>query len=293
MPNQADSTVARPQPGPVTQGTVFCCAVAEDYPGCAAHGLIITARCDAANDKIQTYNYIPIVSLNDWLHRDGRIILSSRLMAETIGGLKAVLKEGGYSVSILETETPRSVLCTLFPSSNAVPKAVKVQRAHFDELCARHELAASGILSAPPNAVCLQIAKVAPGLKDSLLKELAHQRLTGYYFLNRVDPDGEDFGYVALLREIQTMPRRVAHALAEGLDSARFAEMCSAEPELRGRLCIARDDLAMPVGLLRSPNLEHLMQSFALLFSRIGIDDPDPSYVAGLWMRQRSVAEVP
>jgi hypothetical protein len=212
-------------------------------------------------------------------------------MSDTLGGLKGVLNECGYSVSILETETPRSVLATLFPPSKTAPKAAK-QRARFNDLCARHELAASGILSAPSDAVCLQIAKVAPKLKDGLLSELAHQRLAGYYFLNRVEPDGEDCGYVALLREIQAMPRLVARAVAEGLDNGRFGEMCKAEPELRGRLCIAQDDPAMPVGLLRSPNLEHLMQSFSLLFSRIGIDDPDPSYVAGLWARQRSVVEV-
>jgi hypothetical protein len=45
----------------------------------------------------------------------------------------------------------------------------------------------------------------------------------------------------------------------------------------------------MPLGLLRSPNLEHLMQSFALFFGRIGIADIPPKYVAQLWARQPSI----
>jgi hypothetical protein len=59
------------------------------------------------------------------------------------------------------------------------------------------------------------------------------------------------------------------------------------------RLYVLRslDDLAMPISIVTSPNIEHFMQSFALLFSRIGIDAPDPSYVAQLWTRQPSVTE--
>ncbi|ARK80125.1 hypothetical protein BOC40_06590 [Burkholderia pseudomallei] len=35
------------------------------------------------------------------------------------------------------------------------------------------------------------------------------------------------------------------------------------------------DDYALPVAKLASPWIEHLMQNFALLFSRIGVRDND------------------
>jgi hypothetical protein len=59
--------IAYPQRGAMTQGTIFSCAVAEDYRACTTRGLIITARCDVANDKVRTYNYLPVVPFSDWI----------------------------------------------------------------------------------------------------------------------------------------------------------------------------------------------------------------------------------
>lgn len=56
-----------------TQGTVFSCAYAEDYTDTSVYGLVITARCDAAQDKAPIFSYIPVVSLPDWVLCDGRI----------------------------------------------------------------------------------------------------------------------------------------------------------------------------------------------------------------------------
>jgi hypothetical protein len=212
-------------------------------------------------------------------------------MAETFGGLRRALTDAGFAASILETEEPRAILATLFQPDNTIPKLAKA-RDRFAELCGRYELALSGLLSAPSDAVCLRIAKVAPRMRDVLLTELVHQRLTAYYFLDRVGPDRMDTGHVALLREVQALPRILARAITRGLDAQQFVDMCGSQPGLRERLCLAPDELAMPIGLLCSPNLEHFMQSFSLLFSRIGIADPDPSYVDALWARQLSVTEV-
>jgi hypothetical protein len=276
-----------PSSGLMTQGTIFSCAVAEDYSSSTTHGLVITARCDASNDKVRVFNYLPIVSLDDWLRRDGRIIVSQRLMKETVSKMKSALSEAGYSASILETETPTSILDALFPPGGHAQKA----RARFEDLCARYETAAAGTSGDAPNGICLQVAKIAPKLKDSMISELVHQQLAGHYFLSQIEPNGNDAGYVVLLREIQTLPRSVAHAVSNSLERARFDEMCAADPRLSGRLRIGLQDLAMPVGVLRSPNVEHLMQSFSLLFSRIGIVNPDPEYIDALWLRQPSVAE--
>jgi hypothetical protein len=279
------SALVSPRFGPLTQGTIFSCAVAEDYAECRTYGFIITARCDVAHDKARTYNYVPIVNLNDWLHRDGRILLGERLRSETVGKLKDALKEAGFSPSILETEPPRSVLTTLFPLTGASSKAAKV-RIRFDELCRRYELAVRSIESDPSMRTCIVLANSAPKLRDKMIEELTSHRLVGYYFLDQIEPDGDDMGYVALLREVQLMPRLLAHAIGAGLDVRLFSQMCDADPAMRGRLRIPTGDLAMPIAVVASPNVEHFIQSFSLLFGRVGIDNIELSYVATLWGRQ-------
>jgi hypothetical protein len=266
------------------QGTIFSGAVAEDYADCETHGIVLTARCDVEQDKARTYNYVPIVTLRDWRHRDGRILLAERLMSETVGKLRDALLAGGYSSSILETEHPRSVLNTLFPMAQT-PKMAK-PRNDFDALCGRYELSALALDSDPADRVCDSVATIAPKLRARLIDELTSHRLAGYYFVDRLDPQSNDIGYVALLREVQLIPRKLAHAIGTGLDASTFARMCDDDPSLKGRLRIAPKDLAMPVGILQSPNVEHFMQSFSLLFGRIGIADIDRSYIEKLWARQ-------
>jgi hypothetical protein len=38
----------------------------------------------------------------------------------------------------------------------------------------------------------------------------------------------------------------------------------------------------MPISCIRSPEIEHLMQQFTHLFGRIGIEDPDSTYIDAL-----------
>lgn len=252
------------------------------------HGIVITARCDAEQDKVRIYNYLPVVPLDDWLARDGKVVLAERLLADTLGRMKNELRESGFSPSILETENPESILKVLFFGGDK-----KTDKAHvrFEQLCVNYGIAISGLTSKPSHAVCMQLASAAPYSKDTVIRDLVHQRLAGYYFFDQIEPGGDDRGHVALLREIRLMPRRVAFGIMDGINEKQFEELSASEPRSQTSLAVKSDDLAMPVGIISSPNLEHLMQTFAMMFGRIGLPDPDPSYVSALWERQRGLME--
>ena len=226
--------------------------------------------------------------LRDWLARDGKLLLSERLMAETLGQMKNVLTENNYSISILETEKPERILETLFPPGDK--KAEKV-RARFARLCQNHALAAHGLQSSADQSLCTLLASAGPRQKDTLIKELVHQRLAGYYFLTQIEPQGDDGGYVVLLREIRVISRQIAQCITEGIDAKQHAAISAGQPRPHTGIHVADGELAIPVGMVSSPHLEHLMQSFALLFGRIGLPDPDPDYVSALWERQQSTPE--
>src|SRR6476659_5449527 len=100
QPNTSVDSIVYPPTSQFTQGSLFTCAVAEEYEGCAVYGLIITARCDVEQGKVRAYNYLPVVSLRDWLGRDGKLILAERLMADINGRLRNTLRESGYSTGI-------------------------------------------------------------------------------------------------------------------------------------------------------------------------------------------------
>jgi len=283
-------TVNAPSRGLLTQGTIFSGARAESYVGCDVHGLVITARCDIANDKVHSYNYLPVVRLTDWIQRDGRTILAERLQAEALGSLRIVLRECGHSPSILETEGLERIGQVLFESEKPDKKLAKLQQ-RFVENAERYGLATRAVASDPDQRLCNVVVSKCPHLKDGLVKELVTYRLNGFHFLKRIEPHGTDLGFVVLLREIQVLPRTVGLAIATGFGHFEFEEMCKTDASLRTRLDVPKDALAMPVGALISPYVEHLMQAFATLFGRIGIADHESSYVRDLWDRQPSVKE--
>ena len=282
------TSIVYPLTAQLTQGSTFAGGVAEEYGGCSTYGLIITARCDIEQDKVRTYNYLPIVLLRDWLARDGKLILAERLMADTMGQMKTLLKENNYSGNILEAETPERILEILFPGGDS--KAQKTQE-RFRQFCRQHELANAGLSNTPSQAICVRLASTAPRLKDSILNDLVHQKLAGYYFLDQIEPNGDDSGHVVLLREICLLPKQLARRIIEGVDAKQYSALCTAEPRFRTSLYVGPGGFSMPLGLVSSPLIEHIMQSFAMLFGRIGLSDPDPAYLAGLWERQRSALE--
>ena len=283
------AAVRLPKQGEMTQGTIFSGAVAENYGGCDVAGLVITARCDAANDKVRSYNYIPLVSLSDWLQFDGRLIIAERLQSDSLGKLNNALKQAGFSTSILEVKTPQDILRGLFPEE-ATDKKQKQLRASFATACDDYGFAADGFLADDGHTFCLEAIKRNPGLKSSLMNELVNQKLAGYYFLDRIEPGGPDSGFVALIREIQNIPRLLAREIESGLTIEDYALLSQQDTSLASRLRLSAG-VALPVGLLTSPHIEHLMQVFSTLFGRIGIPDPAPQYIASLWSRQAGFKE--
>jgi len=279
-----NAAVAYPKKGPMTQGTIFTCAVAGDYVACPVHGLILTARCDIAQDKVRVHNYLPVVSLDDWLHRDGRIVLAQRVRSDAAGTMRDVLQKSGFTPAILDVEHPRKVLATLFTDSSD-----KNLRQRFERACARFELAEQCVSSAPGERLCLALGQEVPKLREALLSELAQNVLNGFYFLRSIDPNDAEFGHVILIREIQSIPRQLAHAVASGLEHDLYRNMCQSDSHMQDKLVMAPGDIAYPVGRVTSPHLEHILQTFAFLFSRIGLPDPDKNYIAGLWGSQPTV----
>lgn len=285
------SAVSLPRHGGMTQGTIFSCAIAENYSGCEVAGLVITARCDVANDKVRSYNYIPVVKLTDWLQFDGRLIIAERIHAEALGKMRSTLKQGGFSASILEVKTPREVLLGIF-SEDSTEKKMKALRAGFSTACDDYEFALSGLSNEDKDQnFCQEAARRNPNLKTYLIGDLVNQKLAGYYFLEQIEPNGNDNGFVALVREVQNIPRLLAKAIEAGLAIRDYEILCDRDRSLTSRLQMMPVEFALPVGLLTSPYIEHFMQGFSNMFGRIGVPDPDPRYISTLWSRQLGLEE--
>jgi len=89
-------------PGEFVQGTIFTCGLSDSYPDVPALGMLITARCDTAQDKADVYNYIPIVPVEAWIGKDGLELVAKRALANGLGGMKSALSDADMAQSIVD-----------------------------------------------------------------------------------------------------------------------------------------------------------------------------------------------
>lgn len=261
--------IEKPVYGRLTQGTIFTGAHAEEYVGKPTWGLCITARCDMAHQgKANVFNYLPIVTVDDWLTIDGARLLADRLYSEIRSSAANLLKSAKKSISVLDSYDPNFIADNLLPGDVNFKKAA-------DKLETISRIRA---LTPPSSSDVATLANINSKCAERLMKELWSQQLSGYYYLKGVGESEHccDTGYVILLREVHHLPYAASEQIANGLLVDATNKL--AHPFIKN--CVF--DFACPTGLVASPWIEHVMQQFSLLFSRIGLPDPNPSHLAAL-----------
>lgn len=266
-----------PREGEFTQGTVFSCAYAEDYSDASVYGLVITARCDAAQDKTPIFSYIPVVSLHHWILCDGANIAMDRLQADCQGVLRKALRDVALSESLLETKTLEEIYESHFKVRES-DKAWQVRcgkiRSVMDTSAKTQRLRSLRDMREERRLYLIEHSVVV----DGVVKDLSGNRLAGFYLLRDMPSlNGDEANYVALLREIHHIPTQLTRKIVVGLAKEAWSER--GNDAVRCPRFVAADDLSAPVAKLKSPWIEHVMQNFTMLFARIGVADNDFSAV--------------
>ncbi|WP_157225836.1 hypothetical protein [Pseudomonas sp. 313] len=181
----------------------FSCAYAESYENIATYGLVITARCDAAQNKAPIYNFVPVVRLTDWILRDGAEIILQREMQDLLNRKKSILRQANISESLLDSKTTDEILQLQLIPMAAVDKKIAVKAKEYKEFSNR-EVRIKKALDLWDNEILTEEIKLSRKTLDQVIQELASNRLVGHYLLREMpslynDKNGD---YVALLREI-------------------------------------------------------------------------------------------
>ena len=266
-----------PKKGQFTQGTVFTCGYAENYPSQIVHGLVITARCDAAQQKVPIYSFIPVVSLRDWIFKDGADITLKRVIDDAENTLGNILEDVNLSLSLLRTTPTEEIVEKLLRPLVAQDRKIetKIKKFQAAETIIRQ---AEKALADGRKELIHEALKQAPKFLDRVVKDLSGNKIMGHYLLRDMPTlTDEECNHVALLREVHHIPNSIAQRIVSGISKIEWSN------DLAGLTCCpvfrAEDDFCMPVGRLHSPWIEHLMQSWSLLFTRIGVADIDATTV--------------
>lgn len=266
-------------PGEFVQGTIFTCGLSASYPNVPVLGLLITARCDTAQDKTEVYNYIPLIPVEAWIEKEGLELVAKRAMASELGSIKKALTEAGMAHSIINFVDYDTILTELEAGSSKQEKAIAKRFSQATVAFRR----ASAILDKSDRTLgeALTFLDANDGLYKSLVRELMTNTLAEFHYLERSDIGEETRGYVALMREIRFISAALGKRIAVGLDAEEFNSLRETLfPSLNHIRFSAKHDFAMPLSCVSSPFIELIMQRFANLFSRIGVADISKDRIA-------------
>jgi hypothetical protein len=256
----------------ICQGLIFSCAQAEEYAGTDVFGFIVTARCDITHDKVHIYNYIPIVSLDDWLKIDGTRIILEQTKKNALNNVTNIFKNLRLSPDLLTSVESERIIAMIEDkhSSKTNKKTIDKLKLEFRKIkeIDNYDIALSRSVS--------NLSNLANSAIEDVLKRLFNHNLPGYYFLDDIEHDGKHTGYVLLLREVRMIPAEIMKIVTQGVD------------EEEAKIRFGQDvtyfkfseswNYVYPVGKLSSPETEHVLQCFSLLFTRIGVEDINRSY---------------
>jgi hypothetical protein len=251
-----------PKSNHLQQGSIFNCLRVPRYESCSCSGLVLTARCDLEHCKQSVISFLPIVSIDDWLERDFCRLLADRLQKSIRTEIHEKLCQAGITAELVEIYTLEQVIeRELVGKARTAAQELAAQLASID--CA---------LKTPGHKYSDIVGLVGKKTKvaERLLEDLVQQRLPEYYYLNDVDVSrNSDEGYVVLLRGMVSLPTENFAPICEGIET----DQIRARKDINSWLDPDADAICLITGVLRTPDIEHLTQTFAQLFVRIGLED--------------------
>lgn len=253
----------------MTQGSVVSELRSVKYNDCHCYGIIISARCDIANKKIQKIYYLEAVDLESWLFsKIGFELLIKSEINSINDSLRKICKDNELDWDTLKNfdidEFEKVVNQEIAKKNkNKVLEKYKLYKKYSNPCISIKER--KEILSSKVTTVTNIISDIANGKNT----HLAYIPKSG--FNNPIDN-----GLIVDLQELDYLNPKTAIDLTNCLIDSQNTELEQKEKEYYNTKFILDDSpgYSIIVGEIISPWIEYLMQRFSNMFTRIGVDSP-------------------
>lgn len=277
----------------INQGTIIRGFRSAKYPEVCCYAIVISARCDLANDKISKIYYLTGVDLRQWLSTYHGFHIAYK---ESISALKSGLSQKFTSDHIqlsvdelLKFSPSDAVLAieetykkTYFPTHKDGEEKVIGIRSDFELLCQvfNPQLPAEkriGFIHKFNQGFVNKKNKTNPAVK--FLNEIFKGTTYHYQFIPECayrETAENTTGILVDLQEICILSLEDAKQIVEGNPGIDFECLDPSDPRterlLKEYWLTCEDDYVSLQETIKSPWCELLLQRFALDFIRVGVD---------------------
>lgn len=221
------------------------------------HAVIITARCDIANKKYSHFVLLPIYSLSEWFCAFGEDMMYKKMYSSMVTAFNNNMNKLGMPKDCYKIYDKKDIIEAL---SDKLTKEL------------------SDILSFLYDKKIDYDQKSNKKSKETLIGDIVKNKNQGFYFIECLERGCKQEGYVVDLRSPFLIPSEVAFLISNGIDNIIYGK----NKDLSNYLFFKDDDLIYSSSTLNSPYIEHLMQSFSQVFTRIGLDDLSEEYIENI-----------
>ena len=253
----------------ITQGSVICNARSSKYPEIECHAIIITARCDLAQEKTDKVFYLIGIPFTKWIYSDSGF---HNVIAGTVSNLLDSLKQliTPYELCLddlfaFSEEDMCKVIEATIPNTNVKSK--------FFEKFKKYKHLTSCDLSFNDKKTIIQEYKNDITKYVSTISNGANSH---YILLPKsvFDSCGDDYGIIVDLQELDYLQFSWIDPLVNGkfdVKESSVSEEDKASYDSKFHIN-SGSGYAMPYCEIASPWIEYVMQHFSNLFIRIGVD---------------------
>ncbi len=265
----------------IDQGTIFYGLRSSKYPEIPCYAIIISARCDIAQNKISKLYYLSAVDAHDWFCTDhGFKCGFAQLITSRRNAFEEAVKKYELNAELLETFDLESVRGVLSSSILGKDQAKAIEA--FENLYSLIRVDAD-IESRRTLVRDLNEPKKTKYV-TSFLSDISAGKQYHYHFIPKAaysNSEDKSSGLIVDLQEIGIMTlEEVKMINSPGIDYQTImseaggnGEIRLSSQELKDKYWLeTEDDFVAVEGQLKSPWCELLLQRFALDFIRIGVD---------------------
>ncbi len=258
------------------QGAMIYGIRTEKYPLLRAYGIVITASCDLANQKVNKLYYLLGIKAEEWVcSKQGFDLIYAEKRDNKLNVFKTLAHSLGLNAEALcgfSIEQARMVI----ESEIQKPKDKKKLLGAYEE----YKVLESGSVSNEQRRLIIHQDETTA---SKFLTKIGKGDIYHYYFLPEKafsESFQNDAGIIIDLQEIGVLSMEDASEIENfGVDNL-YLDNFSEETQKRFKKTFwldTTDDFVLIEGNISSPWREHLMQRFSHCFARIGLDSATKS----------------
>lgn len=262
----------------VTQGTLIYGMRSSKYPGIMTYGIIVSAACDLAQDKISKIFYLTAIPLKDWLcSNEGYHIVTTAPAKSCKNNIIKILEKYGLAWDVFQTFS-QAEFETVAAANGIVKNDKQTIVSQYEKY---QRLAKENQAIQEKTAIYKSEHKAV----ESFLGELFNGGNTHYVFVPQQALSEQisiGMGLVVDLLELDFFPIELVEKIADG--EMDYRVLTAEEISIYDKRFILseNDGFAYPVGEIEHPWCEYVLQHFANCFIRIGVDNPGKKETKGI-----------